>query len=639
MRTLELGLVNTGFIFFALALLSTLFLGRFVCGWACHLIALQDLCGWIMKKCGLRPHPFRSRLLSLIPLALALYMFAWPSFKRLLLAPALEHWWPSVRADLAIIPFPDHGFTLDLTTENLWQSLPTPLVALPFLLVCGFASVYFLGAKGFCTYACPYGGFFKSLDRLAPARIVVNHDKCLHCGHCTAVCTSNVRVSDEVREFGMVVDPGCMKCLDCVSVCPNDALSYSLARPSILKGKPLLAPIKRVHDTTIPEDIALLLLFLTIFLSTRGAYGVIPMLMAVGLAAIGAFLAWKLLHLFRDPNVRFSRFQLKRARRLTTPGIAFATITLLAAAAVAHTGFANYHRWRADSLYDQLALSKHTLLDPTSPSLLDSDLVRARAALRHYRLASSISDGGLAAFTMPASDLRSALLLLALRDYEHAELMLRRVWARSGPADELIADLGRVILARSQGADLGAALALYEQALADHPEYWSLRENYATLLSATGRTDDALHEADAALARIPPRKWTAQAHARTLLTLGLLQNLAGKPTEALASLRKAAQVRPQDAVIRENLAVAILTVEHDTTAALAEATAALDLNPANHNLRFQIALLELRQGDTQAALRQFDELVRREPDNQDRRRAIADSLRAADRSDDARRFE
>ena len=46
------------------------------------------------------------------------------------------------------------------------------------------------------------------------------------------VCTSNVRVHEEIREYGGVVDPGCMKCLDCVSVCPNDALSYNCGSTS-----------------------------------------------------------------------------------------------------------------------------------------------------------------------------------------------------------------------------------------------------------------------------------------------------------------------------------------------------------------------------------------------------------------------
>jgi len=75
MYTLENGQVNAGFIFFIVAILSTAILGRWFCGWACHMVALQDLCGWMMRKLGIQPRPFRSRLLGWVPYLLAFYMF------------------------------------------------------------------------------------------------------------------------------------------------------------------------------------------------------------------------------------------------------------------------------------------------------------------------------------------------------------------------------------------------------------------------------------------------------------------------------------------------------------------------------------------------------------------------------------
>ena len=83
MYTLQNGFVNASFIFFSLAILATLIFGRFVCGWGCHILALQDLCGWLLKKMRLHPKPFRSRLLVYVPLVAALYMFVWPVVYRL----------------------------------------------------------------------------------------------------------------------------------------------------------------------------------------------------------------------------------------------------------------------------------------------------------------------------------------------------------------------------------------------------------------------------------------------------------------------------------------------------------------------------------------------------------------------------
>src|SRR3954467_10257272 len=82
MHTLQRGALNAGFIFFTLAILATLIFGRFICGWGCHILALQDFCAWLLKKMGINPKPFRSRLLIYVPLIAALYMFVWPTAYR-----------------------------------------------------------------------------------------------------------------------------------------------------------------------------------------------------------------------------------------------------------------------------------------------------------------------------------------------------------------------------------------------------------------------------------------------------------------------------------------------------------------------------------------------------------------------------
>ena len=88
MYTIQRGAINAGLIFFSLAILATLIFGRFVCGWGCHIVALQDFCAWLLKKVGLVPKPFRSRLLVYVPLIAALYMFVLPSVLRAFTKPA-----------------------------------------------------------------------------------------------------------------------------------------------------------------------------------------------------------------------------------------------------------------------------------------------------------------------------------------------------------------------------------------------------------------------------------------------------------------------------------------------------------------------------------------------------------------------
>ena len=219
-----------------------------------------------MKKMGITPKPFRSRLLVFVPLLAALYMFVWPTALRFFTKPK----------DAPLIP----QFTNHLVTSDFWATFPPVAVAVPFLFICGFMTVYFLGSKGFCTYACPYGGFFVLADKVAPGKIRVT-DACNQCGHCTAVCTSNVMVHAEVKEYGMVVDPGCMKCMDCVSVCPNDALYFGFGKPSIAVAK---SPPKH-HPLTWGEEVAALFVFAASYWAAWDVYQLVPMLMALGIAS------------------------------------------------------------------------------------------------------------------------------------------------------------------------------------------------------------------------------------------------------------------------------------------------------------------------------------------------------------------
>ncbi|HEY2866915.1 MAG TPA: 4Fe-4S dicluster domain-containing protein [Pyrinomonadaceae bacterium] len=350
MYTLGQGVVNAGFIFFCLAILSTLILGRFVCGWGCHIVALQDLCAWLMKKIGVRPRPFRSRLLVFVPLVAALYMFVWPTVARMIVAPAGGSIFP---------PFTDH-----LVTTDFWQTFPSLAVAIPFLFICGFMTVYFLGSKGFCTYACPYGGFFGIADRVAPGRIRVT-DACNECGHCTAVCTSNVIVHAEVKQYGMVVDPGCMKCMDCVSVCPTNALYFGFGKlPTVGKTGGWFSDPSKTYSLSWPQEIFAVTVFAASLFAVWDVYQLVPMLMALGIAAVTAFVAIMSLRLVRSTDVSMLRYLLKRSGVITRAGWIFALFAVAWLGIVVHSGWIRYHE-RAGSiafqnvrLPDELALAQ-----------------------------------------------------------------------------------------------------------------------------------------------------------------------------------------------------------------------------------------------------------------------------------------
>src|SRR5215204_3793210 len=350
METLQRGAVNAGFIFFTLAILATLIFGRFVCGWGCHVLALQDFCAWLLKKFGLKPKAFRSRLLVFVPLIVAFYMFVYPTAYRFFAKPATE----------PLIP----QFTNHLVTGDFWETFPPVAVAIPFLFVCGFMTVYFLGSKGFCTYACPYGGFFSLADKISPGKIRVNPDACHQCGHCTAVCTSNVLVHAEVKEYGMVVDTGCMKCMDCVSVCPNDALYFGFGKPALGVSK----TIKKNYSLTWTEEIIGAVVFSASFLAVWDAYQLVPMLMALGIASVTTFLALRTFKLLEAKDLSFYRYILKSSDTMQKAGWAFLSFAIIWIGLNAHSGFVRYHERAGARAFANIRIPDELALARTNPA-------------------------------------------------------------------------------------------------------------------------------------------------------------------------------------------------------------------------------------------------------------------------------
>lgn len=547
MQTLEAGRVNAGFLFFLAAILSTFVLGRLFCGWGCHVVALQDLCATLLRRMGIRLRPFRSRLLAFIPIGLALYMFVWPTLRRVAVVPLLDRVWPAAANALGR-PEAFPGFSNHLVEADFWQTFPQVAVAIPFLLVCGFAAVVFLGQKGFCTYGCPYGGVFGPVDRLATGRIVADLDACQKCGHCTATCTSNVRVHEEIQVHRMVVDTGCMKCMDCVSVCPNDALSFRLTRPPLLRrDRPdetaaRRRPARR-YDTSLRADVALLGVFLVAFLGTRGAYGLVPMLMAVGVAITAMFLAWRLATLRTSPEIRLHGWVLRTGGRLTGRGRVFVGVALVALLLVGHTAGLNAARARGEALDADIRLPRNVVLDAPPGSLDPEVRDRATRARDLLALTRPVSDGGLGLVATPGLDLRVAWLDLVRGRPDLARPVLEAELARGTPTDALVVDLARVM--RLEGRE-DRAVAMLEASLDRNPDLDRARGLLAGLLLDAGRPDAAIELLQRAVVRAP-----GDAIRHHDLAIALRE--AGRTGAALRSMTRAAELRPDDPRIRSTL--------------------------------------------------------------------------------------
>lgn len=583
MKLLELGEITPGAILFALALVTTAVFGRFMCGWVCHVGALQDLAAWGLRRAGLRPHMFRARLLGYAPFALASYMFLWPTFGRVVLGPALGPIWPEAAAAVAGPPFP--GLSLSLTTTSFWEGLPSLAVAIPFLLVCGGLVVLFLGARGLCRYACPYGGLLLPAEHLAVARVTVDAAKCDQCGLCTAACTAGVRVHDEVRLHGAVFDRNCIKSLDCVSACPHGALSMSLGRPAFASASPVR------YDLTWPEELMCLAVGIGAFLTLRGLYDRVPLLMAAPVAIIAAYVGWKALRVLRDRDVVFARVQLRRAGRLTRAGGVFMLLTVLAAGLLVHSAAVRLLVLRAGRLDERVTVSFQDALSQTG--VPQQDRASAEAGARLYRLAGPWWRGGIGLGLTPEVSTRGAWLSLVVGNPRGAIEELHELHQAGRASDQNIADLA-LLLAR--GGDRAAAERVLRDALVRRPTFAHSREQLAGLMIEDGRAVEAVGMFEARVAERPTDALARVGLARVLF-------VTGSPERALAEVAEAARRAPREPVVSRDYALA-LHASGRLDEAVAELKRGAEARPAAKQMLLTLAREMLRRAGREGELDQ-----------------------------------
>jgi polyferredoxin/Flp pilus assembly protein TadD len=574
----ENSVVTAGLIFFVASIAATLVFGRFFCGWACHMLAVQDLCLWLLKRVGIRPKPMRSRALLLVPIGAFVYMFLYPPLYRL--------WF-----GIDFLPP-----TTEFQVENFWRTFPPWPIALLTFAVAGFAVVYFLGAKGFCVNMCPYGAAYGLVDRLSPGRIRVT-DACEGCGHCTQVCTSNVVVHKEVRDYGMVVDQECLKCLDCVSVCPKDALYFGFGKPALLAAPRQAGAsasawwkVRRWRNYRWPEELLLGALFLAALFAFRGLYNSLPFLFSLAFAGLFAYLVMQALRLVYRPRVQLQGAVLKADGRLTGAGRLHAAAGLVLLGLGAGSGYVNHHRRAAEAGYVELQsvvagwLNGPRELDPELAARVASTLDHAERAERWTPLSL------LPAERWELSMLTGWLHLLQGDEAGFEERLQRAAAARPGNA---VAHDGLANFHAATGR-VDEALGWFGAACEEAPgsaEPWLARARYLLGLERAGAARDVLLEATRR-ARPDPALWVA---------LGRVELQGGSLQGAIEAFQGALAV-DGDALEAHLQLGGLLTEAGDLRSAAVHQEAALRVLPDDFQLRLATTLTYSRLGELDAAL-------------------------------------
>ncbi|MBK6754218.1 MAG: tetratricopeptide repeat protein [Flavobacteriales bacterium] len=591
--TIHQGIVTAGFILMALVMVATLIFGRFFCSWGCHILALQDAAGWLLDKLRVKRQPIRSRTLVWLPLVVMFYLFIWPQI--------LQIWHGTGSPAVHVVEAGTSRWS-SFTTDDLWRNLPPPGVALLTFFVCGFLIVYLLGSRGFCFQACPYGALFSIADQLAPGRIVLAKD-CTQCGLCTKACSSDILVHRELAVHGMVTNPRCLKDLDCIAACPENAVRFGFRKPPLFRGGHPMGAYRGRYSLSLGEDLFMLGFFIPGMLVYRGLYDAIPFLLAVALSLCTAYLLVVGYRLVRQGTLRMRGLLLKMDHGLRPAGIGFAGALLIVLLFLGHSAYVQYHTQVGRQLFRSVAEG-------------DVDDGSLEGAIRHYEQALST---GLLTTVDREQELASLYLLRG--DRSSAQRLLNAIVAEDPDHMEANYRLGDIAL--DQG-DEPTAKAHWHGVLASGSTRASVLDRVPLLRAALdlgavyeshGETDRALAVYQQGLNHLPDAL-------DLLLRSGTVESRSGMDAPAIAHFERALKAGGDPAMLHNNLGTLHLR-NGRLLQAVQHFERLTDLMPRDARVRYTLGVVYARIGNEALAREQLDIALHLDPTDQRSAKALA----------------
>ncbi|MCC6384870.1 MAG: tetratricopeptide repeat protein [Bacteroidia bacterium] len=612
--TIHLGIITAGFIFMALTVVGTLFLGRFFCSWGCHILALQDFSEWLLAKFKIKPKPLKSRAFLFVPFVVMLYLFLWPQLERLISGTAFAGFHTRTDAE---------GWASYVTT-NFWRNLPgIPVTLMTFFFV-GFVIVYLLGTRSFCQKVCPYGAIFAIADRFAPGKIKLTGD-CTQCGVCTAHCSSHILVHKEIEQFGKVVSPDCLKDLDCVAVCPEDAINYGFTKPSFFKSLARTKTHQTHYHFTLAEDILLAFFTLVYVIIFRGLYGSVPFLLSVTLGVVFSYLTITFIRLFRKEYVRTGPFLLKNGNRLTPKGKFFIPLMGLVFLFSTHCGYVHYHHFTGEAEYKKVIAQNHLL-----PAAVTANGVAEKLNTSLYHLKIADQWGLYSPLTL---NRQLAAIYLYKQDLPLAEKYLGRMLVVRPADTEARLRLAKILyLTNRTDASVNELKKIIEMdsGVKTKTESNTLSEAYLMM----GHIEQQLGFAASAFTHYEHSLKNNPQNTEALLALGIFQMQAGHFAEAEKLFVRCNELTPGQPLVHNNLSAIYIRLRNRKKAIehLKELTR---LQPSNAMAQYNLGMLLFSDGNKEEAISSLERAVAIKPDYANARLGLSRVLNDSGRSAEA----
>jgi len=425
-----------------------------------------------------------------------------------------------------------------------------------------------------------------------------------------------------------------MKDLDCIAVCPNDAIGYRFVRPPLFKSWRKLEGVRIRPTFDRAENVLVAVVFVAALATFRGLYGQVPFLMTLALAGILAFLAVVAVRLVRRESVRLKPFHLKRSGRLTGSGRVAVFANVAVFAFFGHSAFIRTNELLGERAVERLEHRQQGSASAASPKAVQAAIAQLRRVERWGLLTPAGLDQKLARLHLLSDSPQTAepyLRRIVARNPNDLESRLRlaSMLHESGRTESALGETRAVLAAlescpdpeyaasvrcsahefqgevATDAHDAPGAVAAYEAALEAEPRSASAHLALGNLLAAMGRLNEAL-EHFTALVEIEPA--SAPAH----YNLGVLLAGLERREEALGHYRRAAELDPSDPEIQNNLGF-LLAGLGDRQAAKPYFEQALRLRPDFAHAHFNLGRVLLEQGQVEVAQKHFEQAARIEP--------------------------
>ena len=200
------GIISGSFILFGILFISSFFVGRLWCGWACPVAGLQEACFMVNDR-RVKKIDFLKWIIWILWLGVIIL--------GVITAGGLSKIDP--------LHMTESGISVDEPGKYITYYMVVGLI---------FALSVFVGRRTFCHSTCwmaPFmilGRKFRNLLNTPALRLTSEPEKCIDCEKCTRVCSMSLEVNAMVRS-GSMENAECILCGKCIDACPKDVIHYA----------------------------------------------------------------------------------------------------------------------------------------------------------------------------------------------------------------------------------------------------------------------------------------------------------------------------------------------------------------------------------------------------------------------------